>query len=245
LHKFGHASVGGLKKDLIAAALLDDAASIVNNHLLPQGIDVVQIVRHHEEGNTRALLYLHEFLAQGAAQRHIEGRKGFVEEEELGLDSHSPGQSDALLLTARELTRALTDEILQAKQIDELRDPLLPRRPGQTCEPKANILRYREMRKEGIVLGHIPDTPLLRTDVETAAAVKNGSAVEADIAGIGLDHTGDGLQGEALARARGPKQDHEPVMHGKSHVEFKRAETFMQGDFKHMTRRSRGAVRHA
>src|SRR6266581_1625939 len=78
--------------------------------------------------------------------------------------------------------------------------------------------------------------PPLGWDRQSTHTIVEWLAIEHDPAGVRLHRAGDGLQREALARARGTEKHDEPVIDGKSHIETETVERLLEPDFKHRYR---------
>ena len=67
------------------------------------------------------------------------------------------------------------------------------------------------MGEEGVALGHVTDAPFLGRQVDAGAAVEGGEAVDSHQTLVRPEDAGDGLEREALPRARRPEQDRDLV----------------------------------
>src|SRR5439155_26739081 len=79
--------------------------------------------------------------------------------------------------------------------------------------------------------------PPLGWNRQSTRTIVERLTIEHDPARIRLHCAGDGLQREALARARGTEEDNEPVVHCKGHIEAEAIERLLEPDFKHRDRR--------
>src|SRR3954454_16287905 len=93
-------------------------------------LDDAQVVRDEDVGEIEPVLEVHEQIEDLRLDRHVEGRDRLVEDDELRLQGKSPGDTNALPLTAGELVRiAQCRGVLEADEAQELANPFHPRSP--------------------------------------------------------------------------------------------------------------------
>jgi len=63
-----------------------------------------------------------DLLAHGDAKAHVEVRKRFVQQENVGLRCQRARERDALFLSARELARAIVAVVRQVDEVEQLLD---------------------------------------------------------------------------------------------------------------------------
>src|SRR6266700_5598522 len=78
--------------------------------------------------------------------------------------------------------------------------------------------------------------PSLGWNRQSTRTIVERLTIEHDPASIRLHCAGDGLQRQALARARGTEEHDEPVVHRKGRVETEAIERLLKPDFKHRDR---------
>jgi hypothetical protein len=231
--EFGDTTGCRTKKDVIACALLDHLATVVDNDLLTEGKSVGQIVCHKEYGDSQARLNLYEFLAQRGTQRRIERGEWFIEQEQPWLYGQSPRHSHSLLLTAGKFTWTAALQTLEFEELDQLGHSSVPLLPREASETESDVFRCAQMRKESVVLRDIPNTPYLRREIDLPGTVVHRLTIDDDTARLGLYRTGDGLQGEAFAGARRAEENDKLVLRSKGHVEPKTIKVLLDPDLKH------------
>src|SRR5262249_15599101 len=96
-------------KDLLFAADLDDAAEVHHGHALANVLDRGQVVRDVDVGETEFTLEVEEEVGNPAADRDVERRGRFVEDDQIGRGGDGAGDADPLLLTAAELVGVASD----------------------------------------------------------------------------------------------------------------------------------------
>jgi hypothetical protein len=99
----------------------DDLAEVHDRHAVGDVAYDAQIVRDEEVGQTEAHLELAEEIQDLGLNRDVEGRDGFVANEELRPGGERTSDADALLLTARELVRiAVLERAIEPDALEEL-----------------------------------------------------------------------------------------------------------------------------
>src|SRR4030095_10843008 len=80
------------------------------------------VVRHDDEGDAEALLYVDELELRALAQLLVERAERLLEQQELRPLRKAARQRDALLLSARELVRLALREGLELHELEHLLD---------------------------------------------------------------------------------------------------------------------------
>jgi hypothetical protein len=79
-----------------------DHAVFNHHHMRGQSEHFVQIVAHHQSSSSKQFMRPRISSCKGYAHFSIEGRKGFVEQKQLGFSSQGTSKGHALFLSARE-----------------------------------------------------------------------------------------------------------------------------------------------
>ena len=158
------------------------------------------------------------------AQVAVERGERLVEQQELGLARHDARERHALLLTARELRRALLLKAIEAKGRDLAGDGLRALLFALAEHADGDVLLDRHVGEQRVVLEEVAHAPLLRAQVDARRGVEQHAAVEDDPALVGDHDAGDALERHRLAAARGAEK-RERLVGGldlERHVERKR-----------------------
>jgi len=144
-----------------------------------------------------------ELTAQTLAQRRIERRQGFVEQQDARPDRHRAGQRDPLALAAGELVDAAvlqSRDIGQRHQFGDPRGAILLR-DSADLKAIADIVRHAHVRKQRVGLKHHADiAPLDRHGGHVPAVEQHLSA------GVGQFEPCYDAQHRGLAAAGGAEQ---------------------------------------
>ena len=142
-----------------------------HTHLMAQPPHLVPAMGDHKAGAGELLQKPGQFPLNLPPQVGVQGRKGFIQQQHLGLGGQNPGQGHPLLLSPRELTGALVPMLLQLKTAQQL----LHRRlvPGG----HGDVLLHGVMGEQGVLLEEIPHLPLLGRQVHPLFVVKQHSTV--------------------------------------------------------------------
>src|SRR6516225_6093748 len=99
--------IGMLRRleDRLAGAELDELSEIHDGDAMADLFDDGHVVRDEEIGQTLLRLQIHEEVEDLRANRHVEGRNGFVGDDQVGIGGEGPRDRDALALAAGELMR--------------------------------------------------------------------------------------------------------------------------------------------
>ncbi len=89
----------------IRLALQGDAALVDKQHLIGNQLGIFRIVGNHQHGNALLAGEPRHFGQHLPAQGGIEGREGFIQQQQWFAPNQCAGQPDPLLLAAGELLR--------------------------------------------------------------------------------------------------------------------------------------------
>ena len=106
--KIGKAGKRVLRKEASVVEIAfhaQDAAARIQGKIVREHIHIFWIMRYHNERNAAFLEEVIHAPAHPYAQKRVECGKGLIEQEYPRLGKQSPGQSGALLLSARKLVR--------------------------------------------------------------------------------------------------------------------------------------------
>ena len=210
----GHEGVRRLVVDLLGAAELAHLAAAHHRDAVAQAHRLHLVVGDVEGGGAQPALELLELVAGQGAELGVEVRQRLVEEEDVRVADHRPGQGHPLPLTSGEGAGLPLQEPLDA---EHLRRPLdlagdaLPRR-ALGLQGEGDVLRHREMGVERVALEDHGDLPRPRRQ-----GVHHPAADEDVAAGL-LLQAGDHPEQGGLPAARGPEEDQEfALLDGEVH----------------------------
>ena len=142
--------------DLLGRADLDE-------HALLDEVDAVRglagerhLVGDHDHRRALVGQLLHD-VEHLADERRVEGRRGLVEQQDLGLHRERPGDRDALLLAAGQARRVLVALLGQAHLVEVLlgrRDRLRPGHALHADGPLDQVVDDLEVREQVELLEH-------------------------------------------------------------------------------------------
>ncbi len=188
-------------------------------------LDADDLIRHVFEGGVvgdhhdEAVLFCGDVVEQFEdllARGVIEGARGLVAEEELGVFGDGAGDGDALLFTPRELGGEAHEPFAQPDLFE-----YLPRVEGVFANfyGELDVFKCREVGHEVIELEDEAD--VVAAVLGETLPVEGGyvAAVEKYLAGGGAIHAAEEIEEGGLARARGAEHDDEfPLFEGEGDV---------------------------
>ena len=180
-----------------------------------------------DRGQTQRLLQLADLQLHLLAQRGIQVRQRFIQQQHVGFDHQRPGQGHALLLAARHLLGQAVGVLGQAHP----RQCLAHAAGGvgfvhlAHLQPEGHVLRHGHVREQGIVLEHEAHVaPVWRQAGHVAPAHRNPPLGR-------IDEAADHAQGGGLAAARRPKKRHQfAIGDAQRHVFHRDGGAVMLGD---------------
>ena len=110
LHRLGL----GIGKDVDDAACFLDDAAFDDGDAVADFFDNRHFVGNDDDGNAKALVNVLEQLEDGFRRLRVQGRRGFVAQEDVRVAGQGPGDADALLLAARQLGRVVELPVRQS-----------------------------------------------------------------------------------------------------------------------------------
>ena len=117
----------------------------------------------HDEGDARALLNGHQFKLRLFAQLFVQGGKGFVQQQKLGLAGQRPCQGHPLALTAGNLVGFAQRQGRQLHKVQHVAHAACTFGFGHglVFQSVPDVLFHRHMRKQGIGLKDKARPPVL------------------------------------------------------------------------------------
>ncbi len=123
-------------------------------HPLGQHQGLLHIVGDQQHREASALPELQQKILHGLTNLQIQGAKGLIEEQHLGIGGQGAGDGDPLLHSARELTGQLSGCILQTHHLEEVGGALfdVALRQALQAHAKGNVLSRTQPRVEAVFL---------------------------------------------------------------------------------------------
>ena len=189
---------------------------------LAQAARFVDVVAHIEHGAVAQIEQVEHVLFERALEIRVERAHGLVEHKNARMRRHHAGQRHALLLTARESRGIAVGKIGQTENAQIALGKLFARRGvAGILNAGTNVIGHRHIGEQLIVLEQQGAFALLGRQVDARHRVKEGYAVDDDLALVGRLHAGNTAQRTALATTRGAQQRHTFLTGLKPHVEHK------------------------
>ncbi|CPQ27485.1 Uncharacterised protein [Bordetella pertussis] len=206
LHVFG----GGIEQDVFRRAFLHQLAVLQDRNAVAQAQRLVQVVRDEHDGLVQLGLQLQQVVLHLAADQRVQGREGFVHQQDLGVGGQRPRQPHALLHPARQLVGILVLEAGQAYLVEPMAGPLfaLCARHALHRQPVAGVVQHRAVGEQAKALedhAHLLLAERLQVALVQADHIH---AIDQDMAGAGLDQAVEVADERRLAR---PRQPHDHV----------------------------------
>ncbi len=161
-----------------------------------------------DECNPGFALQAFQFDLHFLAQLQIQRGQGLIQQQNLGMRRQRTGQRDALLLTTRQLIGASVGQLFHLHQGQHLFHGILDFGLGlvQHFQTKGDILCHRHMGKQGIVLKHGVDWPLIGRQVSDFLTIQQNGPLG------GQFKTGDQAQQGCLSTARRAQQGEKLIL---------------------------------
>lgn len=111
------AGTGGLAVNRVSRTCLDQ--SPIHHHAdgSPEAESFLQVMRHEQNAQPQVPLEVKQEAAHLPAKRLMQGREGFIKEEQTGARGQSPGQGHALPLTSAEASGFPVSEMGDAQPL--------------------------------------------------------------------------------------------------------------------------------
>ena len=140
---------------------------------------LAQIVRDEEDRQPVLAAQPQQLRAQVPAQRLVQGRERFVDQQHLRGANERARQRHALLLTARQLMRSAAVETFDREQLPQRRPTVAGL--GVALHADQDVVQHVHVWEERRVLDHIADAPPLRSEVDAAVRVEDGATADRDV----------------------------------------------------------------
>ena len=112
----------------------------------------------------------------------------------------------ALLLAAAESPGIAPGEFRQAERIEQSPAAAAAFQGSAASERKEQVFLNGHMRKHGVALEDVTDTPFPRRQMHAPLRVEQDFPVQQNASAVGTDESGDGMQRQRLSRAAGAEQ---------------------------------------
>ena len=143
----------------------DHLAAVEHQQIAAEAEGFFHVVRYKDHHAVVVGQRLAKLLFHLPPQMRIERRKGLIEEQRVRLDGHASRNGHALPLPAGDLCRIAIGQFGNVHPFKLPLDARLPLALRQCAQPKADILRHRHVRKQGVVLKDDADLPLRGGDI--------------------------------------------------------------------------------
>ena len=195
--------VRGVQDDLLRIALLDHRPVAQDGDAVSQPERLVEIVGDEHDRLVELFLKPQQDVLHVGADQGVEGREGFVHEQDLGVGGESPGEPDPLLHAARELRGVMVLESGQPDPVQPLAALLLGLPDGHSLDREAvgGVLRHRLVHVQPESLEHHRHLVAPELDELLLGHREDVPTVDHDPSGCGLDQPVDVADEGGLARA--------------------------------------------
>ena len=149
-----------------------------------------------------------ELQAHLLAQRRVEVREGFVEEQHVGLVHQRAGEGDALLLAAGELRGIALPQAFEPHQPQGALHGPCDFGFGRLAHLQAegDVVAHPQVRPQPVGLKHHAEVSLVRRHQHVFRRARDEPLADVDVAVIRGLEAGDDVQGGRLAAAAGSQQ---------------------------------------
>ncbi len=188
---------------LLVAAATHDRDAIGHRHRL------FLVVGHVDEGDPHFLLDPLELYLHLLAELQIQRAERLVEQQHGRPVDEGPCERHPLRLAAGDLGGPALLEARELHEVQHLGDPLLDLLVGDAlpAQPEGDVVEDREVGKEGVVLEHRVDVPLVRRQPGDVLAL------QLDGSRRGLLEAADHPEGRGLAAPRWAEEAEELTVH--------------------------------
>ncbi len=183
--------------------------------LVGQRLDIGLIMRDQDRRDIDVALQLSKLFPHARPQTGIQGRQGFVQQQQSRIGGQRPRQGHALALAAGQFGRIAIQQRSQTKGLDPALSTGRQVAAAMQVQPpmlqtETDILAHRQMGKQRIVLKQIGQPPTARRHVHPRPGVEQDPSGNLDTAPVGAQEPRDGLHRQALARTGRAEQRHAP-----------------------------------
>ncbi len=191
--------------NILRASHLLDVPIIHNNDGIRHGERFLLVMGHINEGDFKRLLYPFQLNLHLLAQLEVQRPQRFIQQQYPRMVDQRACNRDPLLLSARKLVdvaAVIPRKVYQLQHLLYTGFPFIFRYLAQ-LQPKLNIFKYIQMRKQCIALEHRIDIPFMRRQVVDPKSVKK------NVTRLGMDKSTDRPEGCGLSTAGRAKQGNE------------------------------------
>ncbi len=138
----------------VGFALQGDAPLVDKQHLIGDELGIFRIVGDHQHGNALLAGEAGHFGQHLPAQGGIEGREGFIQQQQWFASHQRASQPDSLLLAAGELFRLAVEHLAKTNPpgcIDHL-CPLGGTQAQTRVQADSDIVKNRQVEEEVVIL---------------------------------------------------------------------------------------------
>ena len=162
-------------------------------------------MRDIHRGDTQSTLNLHQFEPRLDAKLRVKVAQRLIEQKYRWLADDRTTNRDALLLPAREVLRFARRQGAEAERVGNFLRACegIRSRRFRGTQGEGDVLQYREVRVQGVILEHHRDVAIFRLQ-----SIHDAS-VDRDLSTADLFQAGEHAQGGRLAAAGGAHQNGE------------------------------------
>src|SRR5262249_34567636 len=146
-------------------------------------------------------------LVQLGTKLRVQPLSRFVQQKQLRLSDQRTRDRTALFLASGNFVRTAARGVLKMEAVDHFVHAAMTLQPGLALGGEREIFAQRHVRKQGVILKHVSAVAVLRRKVDARGAVEQDLVVEKNAAFVGWNESGDGIEGQGLARAARAKQN--------------------------------------
>ena len=123
---FGQGQTVARAWDVDGQDLADGGRRAVGHHhdAVREQHGFIDIVSDHDDGVAQLALDLHHLILQVGAGEGVEGAKGLIHQQHLGLHRQCAGDADTLFHATRDLRWALVHGVVHVHQLEVVLDPV-------------------------------------------------------------------------------------------------------------------------
>lgn len=150
---------------------LHESAVIDEKYLVGQFEAFFEIVRHEYDGQLQALTRCSQYVIKTLPEAGVEAAGGLIEEENARVTGKNSSEGSAPFLAARELCGFASGEVGELKGVEKFVDTAATiQSPAsiQSGSGKTQIIAYRHVGKQSVVLKDVATTAALRREMNTS-----------------------------------------------------------------------------
>ena len=179
------------------------AAPVIEHKPARKSIHIVRVMTDNHGGNGQVGHQFEQFFTQALAQQGVKRGKRFVKQQKQGVGIERPRQSRALPLPAGYLRGQVGSQMPDAQTFQHglrLVALLAAHLPGPAASARiGHVLQQAQVWKQGVILKHVADTPLLHRNKHALCIIVQGAVANADMACVRPCQPRQTLHGQRLA----------------------------------------------